>query len=92
MIDSKFSQSNFKETAGTLAVDLSSELEGIVLQRLNGVIEKEFQRIVHELNEVGHSLSVREGSAVGDIGYIEKEGLRLNVDVVVSSGYDDLIE
>lgn len=91
MINSKYSLNNFIDTSVSDAKILSAELEKSVLNRIHNVVDKEFELVINELNSMGHSLSLRNVKKPGDIGFIEKDRLRLDVDVIVSSGYDDLI-
>lgn len=91
MIDPTFSKASFDELDLVGAKTLSSQLDEVVLKRLQNVMDDEITAIVEELNLIGHSLQIRHKKQLGDIGYLEKNGLRLNVDTIVSIGFDDLV-
>lgn len=90
-MDSKYCSENFSESSVSDAKILSAELEKVVLSRIHEIVDRELHIVVEELNSLGHSLASRSENKTGDIGFIEEDGLRLNVDIIVSSGYDDLL-
>jgi len=92
LISENFRAECFEGCSNAARAKLSVRLETVVLERIHQLVDREFEIIARELNELGHSLSVREERQPGDIGYIEENGLRLNVDVIISSGYDDLVK
>jgi hypothetical protein len=98
-IDAHFSRAAFIEEkkrdpgSGALASDLEREVQ----EELHGVIIAKVREIVDRLNAMGHMLKEYTPPIPGDIAYRDDQGegeayecfLRLGVDTVVSTGFQD---
>jgi len=98
MFDIKFSKENFElklQKGDEEKKELLSQLEADIQKRLYDVIKPEMEKIIRELNKLGHQLELYYDPMPGDISYIDMSNqtakLRIGVDSVVSVGYADLI-
>ena len=96
---SKYSKESFNilsnDTQATKK--LANSLQDDVLEELNKEILKAFEKVASKLNEEGHKMEPFVENSIGEYEYreIDKNGncsLRLACDVIISSGYKDIIK
>jgi len=88
-----------KKGMGTPEADEhSAKLSTHVENRLHIIMFQELEKIVKELNELGHNLELYDEPVPGDVSYRDNDGdtkpckLRLGVDTIVSVGFGDTID
>ncbi len=76
---------------------LSEKLSDCINQRLHVLLSNEMQKIVKELNEVGHDLKEYYEPIPGDISFRDDSSngsyeckLRVGIDTIVSVGFGDV--
>lgn len=87
----KYSKSEFDKLSTEDARVLSDAIQEEVLLELDATIKNAFKEIIDRFNEVGHTLTLYDESA-GDIAYRDTGGLRLAIDSIISSGFNDTVD
>jgi hypothetical protein len=94
----KYSKEEFdkRELDSPAARQLADELENDVADELHKVVSSAFIDIIDRLNAKGHKLSPYDEIIVGDLAFRDESEdgvcyLRLACNVVISTGYADVI-
>jgi len=95
---SKYNKEAFEKISNEIEATkkLACELQNDVLKELHHEVLKSFKKVVSNLNDEGHSLMPYVENIVGDYAYRDTNesggcSLRLSCDVIISSGFNDII-
>ena len=103
MIDDRFSAAAFAglRNDSTAARELADDLAEEVLKAVDSAVRQLVRQVVADLTHLGHDLRPYDNDGLGEVSFRDDRtdsaggyscDLRLAVDVVVSTGYDDVVD